>query len=120
MSLFTTIKGKVSILKNRLKKNVKEVQQCQLEDFLDRQSVQATFSCFFDRMGPVTASMIIKRRIDKYIYAVYGREGLKKNKHFYIARTTEASGSIIKTSLVDKQNGMTRTLYYRSLDRTSP
>jgi hypothetical protein len=71
-------------------------------------------------MGPVTASIIIHRRIDKYIYAVYGIEGLINNKRFYIARELEASGSIKKTSLVDKQSGKTRTLYYKSIGMTSP
>jgi hypothetical protein len=120
MLLFAKIKKKLSVLKNCSKKNVKEVQLCQSEDLIERQSRQATLASFFDSMGPATANIIIKKRIDKYIYAVCGIEELKNNKRFYITRETEASGSIIKTSLVDKQNEMTRTLYYRSVDRPSP
>lgn len=120
MSLFTTIKDKLNKLRSRSKKYIKEGQWCQFEDLTERQSGKATVSNFFDGMGPVTASIIIHRRIDKYIYAVYGIEGLLNNKRFYIDREIEASGSIIKTSLVDKQSGKTRILYYRSAGRTSP
>ena len=120
MSLFTIIKDKLRVLRSRSKKTVKEVQRFILEELIQKQSDQAPLSGFFDNIGPVTASMIIHRRIDKYIYAVCGSEELINNKRFYIARTTEANGSVIKTSLVDKQNGMTRTLYYKYVDKSSP
>ena len=120
MSLFTIIKDKLRVLRSRSKKTVKEVQRFILEELIQKQSDQAPLSGFFDNIGPVTASMIIHRQIDKYIYAVCGSEELINNKRFYIARTTEANGSVIKTSLVDKQNGMTRTLYYKYVDKSSP
>lgn len=119
MSLFTIIKDKLSNIRSRSKKNQKAVQRCRLEDLIDRRSRQTTLLSL-DSIGPVTTSMIIKRRIDRYIYAVCGLEGLKNNKRFYIARETEAGGSIIKTSLYDKQTGKARTLYHKSVVKTSP
>jgi len=117
MTLLTTIKDKLSIFKSRSGKNEKEVQQCQLEELTERQSEREPLPSFFDGMGPVTAHMIIKRRIDKYIYALYGIEELENNGRYYIARITEANGSVIKTLLVDKQNGMARTLYCKSVGK---
>ena len=81
---------------------------------------QAPLQGIFDNAGPVTAHMIIKRRIHMYIYAEYGIEGLKNNAHFAIERVSEANGNILKTLLVDKQTGKTLTLYYKSVDKTSP
>jgi hypothetical protein len=51
-------------------------------------------------MDPMTASMIFKQRVDKYIYAVCVIAGPKNNKRFYIAKETEESGSIIKHCLL--------------------
>ena len=71
-------------------------------------------TAFFDGMGSVTATEIIKQRIDKRIIADYGIDGLKNTGRYYIARVSEANGSIIHTLLVDKQNGMVRSLYRKS------
>ena len=109
--MLTTIKEKLRLLKSRSGKKEKVDQQCQLEELIDRQNEPAPLSRFLDNMGAATTNMIIKRRIDKYIYTVYGIGNLKNDGRFYIDRVTEANGSIIKTLLVDKQNGMTRTLY---------
>jgi hypothetical protein len=77
------------------------------------------YPSIFDGIGPVTARMIIHRRIDKYIYAVYGLEGLKNNGRFHIERVSEADGNIVRTLLVDKQTGKTRTLYCKSVAKDS-
>ena len=65
---------------------------------------------FFDGMGLVTATEIVKERIDENIINEYGIDELKNTGRYYIARVSEANGSISHTLLVDKQNGMVRSL----------
>jgi len=69
-----------------------------------------TLSTIFDGMGPATATAIIKRRIDKHIINEYGIDELTNTGRYYIARVSEANG-IINAYLIDKQNGMVRSLY---------
>ena len=65
----------------------------------------------FDGMGSATATEIIKRRIDRHIFNEYGIQGLENTGRYYTASVSEANGSIIHTFIVDKQNGMVRTLH---------
>lgn len=65
---------------------------------------------FFDGMGLVTATEIVKERIDENIINEYGIDELKNTGRYYIARVSEANGSISHSLLVDKQNGMVRSL----------
>ena len=75
---------------------------------------------FFDGMGSATATEIIKRRIDKHIINKYGIQELTNTGRYYTAQVTEVNGSIIHTFLIDKQNGMVRSLYRKAanMDRT--
>ena len=111
MKLLSMIKHKLKLSKRRSASKEKEDQQK-----IDQASLQG----IFDNIGSVTAHMIIKRRIDKYIYAEYGIDGLINNARFAIERVSEANGKILKTLLVDKQTGKKLTLYYKSVDTISP
>lgn len=117
MTLIATIKDKLRLLKSHSGTKEKVGQQSQLEEFIEDQDEQTPLPSLFKNMGPVTAHLIVKRLIDKYIYALYGIEGLENNERYYIARVTIASGKVIKTMLVDKRNGMARTLYFKPVSR---
>ena len=76
----------------------------------DHHEAEMVEPSFFDGMGSATATEIIKRRIDKNDIDEYGITDLKNTGRYYIAQVSEANGSIIHTLMVDKQNGMIRSL----------
>ena len=65
-------------------------------------------------MGLVTATEIVKERIDENTINEYGIDELENKGHYYIARVSEANGSVVHTMLIDKQNGMVRSLCRRA------
>jgi hypothetical protein len=75
---------------------------------------QELYSNFFDGLGPVTAREIVKRRIDRCIIDECSIKELANTDRYYIARLSEAKGSIIHTLLVDKQKGIVRSLYRKA------
>ena len=76
----------------------------------DHHEAEMVEPSFFDSMGSATATEIIKRRINKNDIDEYGITDLKNTGRYYIAQVSEANGSIIHTLMVDKQNGMIRSL----------
>lgn len=120
MKLFASIKGKFNSIKSRMGKNEKGNQRCRLENVVEAHDEHEPLTSLFDDMGPITAHMLIKRRIDKYIYSVYGLDAIENNRRFYIARVHEKNVGIIKTLLIDRQNGMMRTLNCRPGGKALP
>ena len=91
--------------------NEKLKNQHTMKDSVNRDIDHACVETFFDGMGPQTATEIIKRRIDKHIINQYGIEEFHNKGRYYIARVNVGNGKIIHTMLIDKQNGMVRSLY---------
>ena len=73
---------------------------------------------FSDGMSMITATEIIKERINEDLISEYGIDELKNTGRYYIARVSESNGNIVHTLLVDKQNGMVRSLH-RKASKTS-
>ena len=109
MKLFNVLKDFSQAVKNRLnnKKNDNQKRLIGSENHLDGENSAETI---FDGMGIVTATEIVKERIDENIINEYGIDELKNTGRYYIARVSEAKGSISHTLLVDKQNRMVRSL----------
>jgi hypothetical protein len=110
MKLINPFKNLGKIVRNKLNINRKNVSEhrCIGSDYHydDKKSEES----IFNGMGPDTATEIIKRRIDKCIINEYGINELKNTGRYCIARVSEANGNLIHTLLVDKENGMTRSL----------
>ena len=75
---------------------------------------------FFEGMGLVTATEIVMERINENVINEYGIDEVENTGRYYIARVSEAKGSIIHTLLVDKQNGMVRSLCRKAARRSMP
>ena len=73
---------------------------------------------FSDGMSMITATEIIKERLNEDLISEYGIDDLKNTGRYYIARISESNGNIVHTLLVDKQNGMVRSLH-RKASKTS-
>jgi hypothetical protein len=73
---------------------------------------------FSDGMSMITATEIIKERINEDLISEYGIDELKNTGRYYIARVSESNGNVVHTLLVDKQNGMVRSLH-RKASKTS-
>ena len=74
------------------------------------------FSEFFEKIGPVTAKMIIRKRIDKYVYSIYGISEINHDNRFYIARITYKDLGTVKTVLIDRSKRSAKTLYCKSIN----
>jgi hypothetical protein len=111
MKLLASIKEKLGAIKKWSDKRTKYGRKYSSVSLIDKQTEKNPSPGFFDGMGPVTAREITKRRIDKYIIAEFGVEEFENSERYYVARISEVNGRIIHTLLVDKQNGMTRSLY---------
>jgi len=109
MKLLAYIKSKLSRFKEQNPKN-NDQRGCS-ERLVEGNSDDEPLLSFLDGLGPVTVREIVKRRIDKCIIDEYGIEELANTDRYYIARRSEAKGSVIHSLLVDKQSGMTRSLY---------
>jgi hypothetical protein len=111
LALISDIVGKIKKKKNKKRKlYLKGCSERLKEEDID----QGPYSSFFDGLGPVTAREIVKRRIDRCIIDECGIKELVDSDRYYIARLSEAKGSIIHTLLVDKQKGMVRSLYRKA------
>ena len=109
MKLLNVLKDFSQAVKNRFNHNNNDHQHRLIgsENHYEEENPAETF---FDGMGIATATEIVKERIDENIINEYGIDELKNTGRYYIARVREDKGSISHTLLVDKQNGMVRSL----------
>jgi hypothetical protein len=103
--------NKFSVNRNGIYKNRKPILHNQYND----EKVDGLFS---DGMSMITATEIIKERINEDLISEYGIGELKNTGRYYIARVSESNGNVVHTLLVDKQNGMVRLLH-RKASKTS-
>jgi hypothetical protein len=102
---------KFNVNKNGIFKNRKPILDAPYDD----ENVDELFS---DGMSMITATEIIKERINEDLISEYGIDELKNTGRYYIARVSESNGNVVHTLLVDKQNGMVRSLH-RKASKTS-
>ena len=118
MKLFNVFKDFSIIVKNKLNNDgnvVNKLRSTNLDENLEEEMVEPSF---FDGMGSATATEIIKRRIDQNDIDEYGITDLENTGRYYIAHVSEGNGSIIHTLMVDKQNGMIRSLSRKATARS--
>ena len=118
MTPFNVFKNVSRIVKNKLN-NRTVINKRRATNPNDHNEGEMVEPSFFDGMGSATATEIIKRRIDKDDLDEYGITDLENTGRYYIAQVSEANGSIIHTLMVDKQNGMVRSLYRKTNGRST-
>ena len=109
MKLLNALRKFSKMVKNRLNHENDDNQHRKTDskNYFDRES---SADSYFDGMGLVTATEIVKERIDKNTMNVCGIDELENKGRYYLSRVSEAKGSISHTLLIDKQNGMVRSL----------
>lgn len=111
MNAFKILKNHIHKIKNITKNDRKVKNKPQLSKPNSKHDDNNPIALFFESMGPVTLTEIIKRRIDRYIINEYELDEVGNKGRYYIARLSEANGSVVHTMLVDRQSGMVRSLY---------
>ncbi|MCB2141116.1 hypothetical protein KQH27_00245 [bacterium] len=109
MKLFNVLRNFSQMVKNRFnhEKDDNQHRKTDSKNYFDRES---SAESYFDGMGLVTATEIIKERIDENTMNECGIDKLENKGRYYLARVSEEKGSISHTVLIDKQNGMVRSL----------
>ena len=109
MKLFNYIKRLSGIVINKFDRNT-YINHSKISNLDNHYEGINPVEVFFKNMGPHTANEIIKHRIDRHIINEYGIDELANKDRYYIARVREVNGTVIHTMLIDKDNGMVRSL----------